>query len=349
MVPAQLLLSCALRNLSRATPASITSSEDRYVKGFVNKHLDTTRSRLLVSALCVLMLHAWAAGGRELIPAPIIEFGEAGEHSRISTAHAKVSAILPSRWFGKGIQVDFEAAGWPEIAFQTKGEIDWSAMGQLVIPVRNPGANAVSLVVRVDAVGTDGADEARSGIARVRPREQVNLVLPLRDNDPAAMGMRMGPPPPAPRLTGAARVIGSAQGEINLRHITRVRLALPYLASNHTLVVGEPSLIHDRKPSRTLYVRITDQFGQYTRATWPEKVHSYIDMREQRWREERLLNARIWALSARDRFGGLLQAPPFKATGFFRTARVHGRWRLVTPEGHQFFSLVPYNLNVCTL
>ena len=45
------------------------------------------------------------------------------------------------------------------------------------------------------------------------------------------------------------------------------------------------------------------------------------------------------ALPPRDRFGGLLQGPAFEASGFFRTVRTNGRWRLVTPEGHQFFSL----------
>jgi hypothetical protein len=212
-------------------------------------------------------------------------------------------------------------------------------MGLLAIPVRNPEVNAVSLVVRVDAVSVDGADESRSGIARVRPREELVLVLPLQDNDPAAMGMRMGPPPAAPRLNGLVRVIGGAQGEINLHHVTRVRLALPYLTSDHGLIFGEPGLIRGSKPSRSSYVRIADQFGQFTRATWPEKIHSKTEMRGERRREDRFLRGRMLALPPRDRFGGLLEGPDFEGSGFFRTARTDGRWRLVTPDGHVFFSL----------
>lgn len=38
-----------------------------------------------------------------------------------------------------------------------------------------------------------------------------------------------------------------------------------------------------------------------------------------------------------DAYGGLL-AKPLKATGFFRTEKVDGRWWLVTPDGHAFFN-----------
>ena len=36
-------------------------------------------------------------------------------------------------------------------------------------------------------------------------------------------------------------------------------------------------------------------------------------------------------LPRRDRFGGLLEAGGFRATGFFRTEQRGGRWWLVTP------------------
>jgi hypothetical protein len=62
-------------------------------------------------------------------------------------------------------------------------------------------------------------------------------------------------------------------------------------------------------------------------------------MAKERRHEKRLLKKWMLALSSRDRFGGLLQGPTQEASGFFRTARTDGRWRLVTPDGHAFFSL----------
>lgn len=40
-----------------------------------------------------------------------------------------------------------------------------------------------------------------------------------------------------------------------------------------------------------------------------------------------------------DRFGGWADGPALKATGAFRTEKVDGRWWLVDPDGHLFFSL----------
>ena len=40
-----------------------------------------------------------------------------------------------------------------------------------------------------------------------------------------------------------------------------------------------------------------------------------------------------------DTYGGWTKGPAFKASGFFRTEKRDGRWYLVTPEGHPFYSL----------
>src|SRR5690606_35796807 len=39
-----------------------------------------------------------------------------------------------------------------------------------------------------------------------------------------------------------------------------------------------------------------------------------------------------------DKWGGWKNGPKLKATGFFRTEKVNGRWWLVTPEGSLFWS-----------
>ena len=39
-----------------------------------------------------------------------------------------------------------------------------------------------------------------------------------------------------------------------------------------------------------------------------------------------------------DQYGGSLNGPQLKATGFFRTEKVNGKWWLVDPDGQLFFS-----------
>jgi hypothetical protein len=253
---------------------------------------------------------------------------------------ASVVDTAPADWPGMGLKVDFAAAVRPELRIPiSEGTADWSSVQQLAIPVRNLDASPVSLAVRVDGVGSDGAPPSRSGIARLEPQETVVLVLPLKDNGAVAMGMREGPPPPAPQLDRPVRVIGGAHGKIDLHRVSTIHLALPYLDSNHRLLLGAPAIIRGRDPGRSAYREIVDRFGQYTRATWPEKISSTTDLQERGRREDRLRRKWLATLPPRDRFGGILQGPAFKATGFFRTERANSRWRLVTPEGHAFFSL----------
>src|SRR5262249_1363284 len=143
----------------------------------------------------------------------------------------------------------------------------------------------------------------------------------------------------APELGRPVRVIGGAEGKVDLRKVTMVHLALPYLSSNQTLIFGNPGIIRGEDVGDQSYQGIADEFGQYTHATWPEKVNSTADIQENGRREEPLLRKWLADLPPSDHFGGSLDGPRFKATGFFRTVHANGRWQLVTPEGHPFFSL----------
>ncbi len=81
-----------------------------------------------------------------------------------------------------------------------------------------------------------------------------------------------------------------------------------------------------------------DRFGQYTRADWPGKVKSEADLKAQLADEQAELKARP-AMPERDEYGGWAAGPKLEATGYFRTVKRDGKWWLVTPSGHLFFSL----------
>ena len=80
-----------------------------------------------------------------------------------------------------------------------------------------------------------------------------------------------------------------------------------------------------------------DRYGQFAHSEWPEKVHSDDDLRADLDRELAELAASPCPASW-DRFGGWKDGPRLRATGHFRTELVDGKWWLVTPEGHLFFS-----------
>jgi hypothetical protein len=83
---------------------------------------------------------------------------------------------------------------------------------------------------------------------------------------------------------------------------------------------------------------VVDAFGQWIGLEWPGKVRAAADL------------ARLWAaedaaLEKAERFAvseyGGWSERRVKATGFFRTVQNGGRWWLVDPAGHLFFSAGP--------
>jgi hypothetical protein len=80
---------------------------------------------------------------------------------------------------------------------------------------------------------------------------------------------------------------------------------------------------------------LVDEFGQWIAADWPGKVHSLAELRSA-WKKE------DEELTKKDDFGycpyGGWRQSSERATGFFRTAQVDGKWWFVDPDGHLFFS-----------
>jgi hypothetical protein len=210
----------------------------------------------------------------------------------------------------------------------------------LVVPVENPEDTPVDLVIRVDEERRrDDGPPSRAGGARILPHQVTALVLPLQELDSMSMGMVAGPLVSPPDLEEPATVLAGSHGTIDRGRVGAIRLIVPHPETTRTLIIGDPIAIAGAEPGRSAYDGIVDAFGQYTRAAWPEKVTSADDIRARGRQEEQDLQAWLSDLPAVDRFGGLLGLPAFTATGFFRTEQRNGRWWLVTPEGHGFFSL----------
>ncbi len=281
--------------------------------------------------------------GAEREVTPIISFGNPSEAGHISVTNARLSRVTGSRVNAGGVaaRIDFELAEWPQLMIgPTGGRVDWSGVTALAIPVDNPTAEPIDLIVRIDDdPHADGEHHSLSGRARVRPSEAGVLILPLPTNDALPMGMVAGPPREAPRLDTFVRMIGGARGAVDRRHVTAIHLILPRHSPGRSLIFGDPGIIRGADPGPEIYRTIVDGFGQYTRARWGGKIGSTEDLERARLREEHELREWLPTALRLDRYGGLLEGPVFGATGFFRTEQREGRWWLVTPDGHGFFSL----------
>jgi hypothetical protein len=83
--------------------------------------------------------------------------------------------------------------------------------------------------------------------------------------------------------------------------------------------------------------RLLDRYGQYLYQDWSGKVSSDGQLQREYAQEAAALAGVALDLTRYDRYGGLKSLGYHGATGFFRLAKVDGRWWFVTPDGHLFF------------
>ncbi|MBI2299962.1 MAG: beta-galactosidase [Armatimonadetes bacterium] len=81
-----------------------------------------------------------------------------------------------------------------------------------------------------------------------------------------------------------------------------------------------------------------DRFGQYNWVDWPGKLHAEAEWPVRIAAEQADLAAHP-APNDLDEYGGWTNGPQLEATGSFRVEQVAGKWWLVTPGGHLFFSM----------
>ena len=81
-------------------------------------------------------------------------------------------------------------------------------------------------------------------------------------------------------------------------------------------------------------IPLVDEFGQWIPDNWPGKANTLDELQASWSEEEASLQQGNFRVS---KYGGFLDAKT-KATGFFRTEKIDGRWWFVDPDGYLFFS-----------
>ena len=80
-----------------------------------------------------------------------------------------------------------------------------------------------------------------------------------------------------------------------------------------------------------------DRFGQFKHKDWPGKTHSEEELLKAKEEESQYLENNPGP-EGWDRFGGWIAGGEYEATGHFRVQKIDGKWWLIDPDGHIFFS-----------
>ncbi len=278
------------------------------------------------AAVVTALLGAEAPRG----PVVINSFESTADLSMLVPANARLQGVTQHVTHGRqSLEVEFRPAEWPLVRMLAPSPWNWKSAGGLALDIANPGPGPVQFGVRIDEI-PQPTDPRHwwQGLGWVAAGERATFVLPFNP-DPMSRGMRGLP------VTAGLKLLSvGGSPTVDLSRIAAFQVFLHQPARPITLFIDHVRVMDWAGPLEG----IVDAFGQYARGTWPGKVLDVSELAARRQAEEADLTANP-PPAGLDRFGGCLAGPALRATGFFRTERVDGRWWLVTPEGHVFFSL----------
>ena len=136
------------------------------------------------------------------------------------------------------------------------------------------------------------------------------------------------------RYTGWVN-LGGKRGELHGVDSIGIRMRVPignpeFELRSITLAVDDPG---DEYLGE---IPVVDEFGQHNLVTYEGKISSLEQLQAEWAAEEKEIEESIPEYNY-SQYGGYLQKQ-VKATGFFRTEKVDGRWWFVDPEGYLFLS-----------
>lgn len=290
------------------------------------------RRIVLVLLLCLSALSACHA----VSPATMLDLSDAAPAARL-TLEQVLRGDVADAGHGAGRQrrYAFQPASRPQLVIAPlHGTWDWSQQGELRIEVQNLMAWAVTFTVDVE----DAQGRRLHAEVALPAGPPQRLVIPLHVTLPRAFGMQAGPPMPFDHAGRSTVLATTVTGAVDLQRLAAIRLGMPSPQVAQTISLGRLDAAAGDATLRDAYTGIVDRYGQYTRRQWPEKVESDQGLRAALQHERDILAGAGPQPAALDVYGGQLPLRGLARTGWFHTQKAAGRWWLVTPEGHTFFS-----------
>lgn len=234
-------------------------------------------------------------------------------------------------------RITFNPAAEPSLVLSPQSGVwDWSQSSAMSLRIQSAMDWALTLYVKVQS--SDGKTLVSRIDLPAGPAQ--TLLVPLQANSPLSQGMKAGPPMPI-TVDGQRVMLAGSAGELDRSQVVSVTLSMIQPAAPQSILL-ERFGVQDSEPVlKAAYSELVDAYGQSNRARWPEKVSSDEQLKVAAAKEQQQLKG--WLAerdkAGLDKFGGWTKGPAFDASGFFRTEKRDGRWYLVTPLGHPFYSL----------
>lgn len=255
--------------------------------------------------------------------------------SSATVLHAQPdSVIAPLPDGSMGVETGAEYR-WPGVRMDfADGECDLSQYGRVSIAVSNTTDKAVVVNLSVKGVAVQG--QTPGGAVTLPPHAADEICVDIR-NMPWALD--------APLSLAGMRGCPKAPGEGSTFDLRRVRSFHIFVFQRGVVegfsvrrVAATHSCVRQKTLSAREFLPFVDRYGQFAHDDWTGKIHDDEELEASRKAEDAWLGGHSCPIPDADRFGGWAGGPRLKATGFFRTEKVDGKWWLVDPDGFLFFS-----------
>ncbi len=261
---------------------------------------------------------------------PLFAFDKGDALKGLVRHNIRLELVAAPSGKGKALKVHFDKVDWPNVYFKAGDKPwDWRRHLGIAVDVTNPNPHPVRVCMRVDNEGADGSKHcSQDGIDVPAGRTKTLSITFNWGMDLGLWGMRGYPP----MVRGAGAVLDPSK-------VIAFQVFLPRPSKAETLILDNVRLFGDRPPLEPWPSKaFVDRFGQFIHADWPGKLKHASEWPALLAAEKADL-ARHPPPADRDEYGGWKGGPKLEPTGWFRTEKVNGKWWLVTPSGHPFFSL----------
>ena len=276
--------------------------------------------------LTVLVCATAEAGGETLWPGPDTVMRAQADSSIATLADGSVGVTTGVKASWPGVRMDF-----------VKGEADLSRFGRFTVVVSN--TTHETRTVHLSVKGRSVQGQGPGGSVVLKPHATGKIEATVRN-----MPWTLDAPLELVGMNGRPAAQDGAGGGFDIHHATSFHIFFCQdgVASGFSVlrVMADDDGVSPQKTlSAKTFLPFVDRFGQFIHDEWPGKVHDDAELVRTKTDEDAWLAANgTTPIPDADRFGGWAGGPQLKATGFFRTEKVNGKWWLVDPEGRLFFS-----------
>ncbi len=223
------------------------------------------------------------------------------------------------------------------IIFSPKKAWDWSRFGDINLAVDMINTDSRSLNMYMEVKDAYGVVHVRSVSV---PENSSNTYYALLSGKQLSVdsGLREDPKTWPGNDKKMYWMWGSKH--IALDKVSSIRFfADPYIHEGQPKKIRIQNIRLRKNPqiNPAFLMGVADKFGQSEKFDFPSKITSDQQLSRLAKEEVKYLES-AGNMSNRSRYGGWLEGPKLKATGFFRTEKYQGKWWLVDPEGYLFFS-----------